>query len=439
VLSVSIFVFEISLFTSRNYRLFSIHYQTFAWLWAFSGWLCFLLGNYFDYHMLQLLEHMGMQKTEDLDNDTNNHNHQNGNEADPLLSPPSSSSSKALPLWTRIDLQDYVVNRRPILVKWFVSSKLNPTRQDSLYWMERKGPQLYLFLFQVQLIFTAAYVSLLALSFYPFMIWKSEHTTGMECVVYLIVSVLPVYFLLSKYQVAAANLTMATSVGVHRRPNAVSQTIRDEKTSRMIRALVTMQRLRQQTSEGGFTQHGHVGDSSHNGNGNDNGNDSDHNISTLELEEVEMTFDALDKSGDGVIESSELGEVLSVLGAPATDDSLQAMMQVLDRNGDGEISKDEFVQFYKEHIMAKERLNAHSIHHMAKNLFQQLDTDASGEITLSEFTRVLQSFDVGFTMDEIGDIVNELDEQDNGTIGEHEFAHLLRNHRHLFEPTTLPR
>ena len=53
------------------------------------------------------------------------------------------------------------------------------------------------------------------------------------------------------------------------------------------------------------------------------------------------------------------------------------------------------------------------------------DKDDAGEITIEEFKRKLDAFNVGFSIDEVGAIVNELDEDNSGTIGLHEFEDLL--------------
>jgi Ca2+-binding EF-hand superfamily protein len=51
---------------------------------------------------------------------------------------------------------------------------------------------------------------------------------------------------------------------------------------------------------------------------------------------------------------------------------------------------------------------------------------------------VLDAFNVRFTGNEIGHLVNELDEHDDGQVGEHEFLELLKKHRYIFEKHELP-
>jgi calmodulin len=333
----------------------------------------------------------------------------------------------SLPAWTRVDLEQYWSSKRPLLARWCLSSKMTITRQDTMYWMERKGPKLYLILFQIQMVFTAAYVSLLILSSFPFMFTDDSEVSDFEQWSYVVLSLLPVFLLFNKYHTAAANLTMACSIGVHRRPQVVSQVIREGKTDRIIRALVILQKLQRAASDGSLAAP--VTQSQVNG--------WPLYVTAEEVEQVTTTFDALDLSGDGNIKSSELGKVLHSLGAKATEESLAAMVAVLDKNQDGNISRDEFLDFYKQHMVFD--LDRHGLHELARHMFEQFDSDGNGVITLSEFKTVMDALNVDFSIDEIGELVNELDEDHDGTICEHQFVELLKKHDHLFEQIKLPK
>lgn len=54
------------------------------------------------------------------------------------------------------------------------------------------------------------------------------------------------------------------------------------------------------------------------------------------------------------------------------------------------------------------KLDTEGLHHLAKDMFSQLDIDGSGELTLSELKQIITQLDVGFTLDEIGQLVKEL-------------------------------
>ena len=102
------------------------------------------------------------------------------------------------------------------------------------------------------------------------------------------------------------------------------------------------------------------------------------------------------------------------------------MIALLDANGDGDISKEEFIQWYSEQL-EKNELDPEE---MAKSMFSMFDADGSGSITIAEFKEALDAFNVGLSLDDITELVKELDEDRNGHIDEHEFAHLLKRHSH---------
>jgi Ca2+-binding EF-hand superfamily protein len=313
------------------------------------------------------------------------------------------------------------------------------TKQDALYWMDRKGPKVYMIIFQIQLVFTSAYVSLLLLSFVEHVF---EYCELGVTIAYTLVSFLPIYLLVSKYQESVANVAMACSFGIHRRPQAVSQVIRDEKVGRIVRAIMVVCKLERATengfsmdNSGGHHSHG-TSTTSHTG---ATGGHISSSSSSIELEEVGKSFDALDPSGDGRIECGELASVFEAMGVHTSQENIQAMLQVLDKNGDGHVAKDEFISFYSTHVLSSVGVDDHSLHELAHNWYHRFDRDHNGQITLGEFKDVMDAFNVGFTMNEIGHLVNELDEHDDGQVGEHEFLELLKKHRHLFERHELPK
>jgi Ca2+-binding EF-hand superfamily protein len=78
--------------------------------------------------------------------------------------------------------------------------------------------------------------------------------------------------------------------------------------------------------------------------------------------------------------------------------------------------------------------SAKSSEEMAHGLFDMLDHDGSGEITSGEFKSTLDSFNLNFTLEEVGDIVRELDKNSDGMIGIEEFEEMLERFKvELFE------
>jgi len=70
--------------------------------------------------------------------------------------------------------------------------------------------------------------------------------------------------------------------------------------------------------------------------------DPDEQQSTLEM--ASGIFSMLDKSGDGKVSTAELKSALISMNPSLTDDDVQAAMLLFDKNGNGEMTKQEFVQ-----------------------------------------------------------------------------------------------
>ena len=193
---------------------------------------------------------------------------------------------------------------------------------------------MYTTLFQIQMVFTAAYVSLLFLTILPLMVVHSEAARS-ERFFYLVLALFPVYLLLSKYQTAAANLTQACSIGVHRKPAAVSAVERDEKTAMIIMHLVTLLKLKQ-VAHVGFDVEKHKKTST---------------ASAQDMEAARHIFEALDSDGSGEIAAEEIGELFEGLGTRLEEDTLDAIVKALDVDRSGGIKLEEFLDFYERYIL----------------------------------------------------------------------------------------
>lgn len=333
----------------------------------------------------------------------------------------------SLPTWTKIEFHE---KDRTSDGPHKLGAKRG-TRQDSFYWRGRDGPRHYRFVFQIQLVFTSAYISLLLMTFYPHMY---RETSGAEFVLFVVGSLLPFGLLLGSLRRSAAYMTVVSNIGAHRMPQTVAQVIREEKTARVVRSVVLVQKLQLLAAappppKGPLTMRGSYSPMSAG--------------QTLELESAGKAFDAMDKSGDGHVRAGELKDLLRALGAPTTDQSTGSILRLLDADQDGAVSRDAFLDFYRRNILSSgEKKSKKAVDREMKDLagriFRQLDRDRSGSMSLSEFKAIIESCNVGFTIDELGDLVNEIDEDNTGSIGEHEFVNLLDKHRSLFQTYHLP-
>jgi Ca2+-binding EF-hand superfamily protein len=266
---------------------------------------------------------------------------------------------------------------------------------------------------------------------------------------------------LSTFGRSAAGMTIICNIGVHRRPQTIAQVLREGKIDHVIKSVVLMQKLQSAAASVSASNSHHAKTDSEVVTYTDTHLSVDQK---LEVQNAKKCFRAMDYDNSGCLERSELDKLMILLGFKLSPDSLQAILKLLDVDSDGRVSETEFLHFYAKNILKgtsadhgepsdgrenhgpthhhRQHSHHHSLdhelHHLGCHIFEKFDADKSGEITLSEFQNILESFNVGFSIDELGSLVNEIDISDDGTIGEHEFVSLLEKHRHLFEVHRLP-
>lgn len=374
------------------------------------GWIVYAFNVYFEKHLVQVRRKFLKKEVFLMAKiDQNNGGDVSLLDADEttyLNSLVSDEAQVSLPMWTEVDIDSYN-EKRPWLVRWLVGG--HPTRQQSIYWMDRRGPKLYLLVLQSNLLFLGIYAAMNVLGFFSYM-YKEESTVMF--VAYIILSTLPVIGIMFFKKRLVAILSQVCCMGAYRRPNVVADVLREEKTGRVVRAFIVIYKMRRFAREAETSTYDrHTAAMKRK------------KFDKIELAEVGKTFDTFDTSGDGSISYDEFENLMNNLGAEVSKEGLKAMIGMLDEDGDGEVSKEEFVNWYAE--------NAHddrSEMERAHDLFMLFDKDDSGELTIAEFKLKLDALNVGFSVDEVGAIVNELDEDNSGTIGLHEFALLLRKY-----------
>ncbi|KAI7800398.1 putative calcium-binding protein 8 [Triplophysa rosa] len=78
------------------------------------------------------------------------------------------------------------------------------------------------------------------------------------------------------------------------------------------------------------------------------------NISVEELDEIRETFRVLDRDGNGFISKQELGMAMRSLGHMPSEVELAIIMQRLDMDGDGQVDFDEFMTILGPKLLSSE-------------------------------------------------------------------------------------
>lgn len=136
-----------------------------------------------------------------------------------------------------------------------------------------------------------------------------------------------------------------------------------------------------------------------------------------ELEEAFLRFDA---NRDGKISTLELGSVLRSLGDNPSDEELLLMVKEVDRDGDGFIDLQEFIQLNSAcSSSGKEDL------HQA---FLVFDADADGKISVEELHHVLNRLGESCTLEECSRMIRGVDTDGDGFVDFQEFCTMMTMH-----------
>ena len=333
----------------------------------------------------------------------------------------SQENDRLLPLWCDVDLDRYMKEERSWIKRVFVGGK--PNRQQTLYWMDLKGPECYLLIMKINLVYTGLYWSTLLMHLLP---WVHQNESLSMFVLYFVLAVLPgVYNVVNKKHLMATLATVC-SMGVYRNMKGVQQVLRENKTAMVVRTFLVLDRLRQFAEEISAPKPKDQGQTS-----SPMMRTFQHYSKTLqpwEIQEVGKTFDTLDGDNSGNISCSEIAELMSRMGQPMSQEQVSLVVRSIDQDRDGEISKSEFLQWYSDEQVA----NAVAVDDCldfqtrAQRLFSLFDENSDGSISMEEFKTALDKLRPGFSVDEVVSLVNEIDEDGNGEIGAEEFEHLLR-------------
>lgn len=150
-------------------------------------------------------------------------------------------------------------------------------------------------------------------------------------------------------------------------------------------------------------------------------------LPNLELTEQQIAefgeaFQLFDKDGNGSVTMDELRVVFKSLGQDPTDEELQGMIDEVDHDGNGDMGFEEFCRLMLKQMTEKED------HNTLREAFKILDSDGSGAISREELKHIMHGFQKsGETVDEddIDAMLNECDQDGDGSISFDEFAKVM--------------
>ena len=138
-------------------------------------------------------------------------------------------------------------------------------------------------------------------------------------------------------------------------------------------------------------------------------------------ESVRKAFRDFDQDGDGTISIAELRCVLGPGGALAdmcgslNNDEIDALISIADKDGDGEVSFDEFVELVN-------RMKGGDSEEDMRKAFRFFDIDKDGKISKNDMKEAMKKLGRQLTDEDINSIFDDADADKNGMINYEEFV-----------------
>ena len=141
-----------------------------------------------------------------------------------------------------------------------------------------------------------------------------------------------------------------------------------------------------------------------------------------EVLEIKEAFDLFDSDHSGTIDTEELKQALSNLGIDAKNQTLQNMMNDIDRNQSGTIDFDEFIE------MMTAKMSDKDTREDLKKVFELFLGDDAGtvdKIELKHLKRVAKELNENMSDEELQEMITRADIDKDGKVSFEEFYAIM--------------
>jgi calmodulin len=145
-------------------------------------------------------------------------------------------------------------------------------------------------------------------------------------------------------------------------------------------------------------------------------------MSSLEedkLKECRIIFDEFDKDKDGNILTSDLGDVMRILGAAPSEEELDQIKEEIESNGDNLVNFETFLKIFENQLQ-----NQDSEEDII-NEFKKLDNNGNGTITENDLRKLMSNYENALSENEIEQILEEANVDEDGNIDYIRFTQVL--------------
>jgi len=408
-----------------------------AWGWAGFGWVMLFVHRHFQNHLNRTLSMCCNRKYMQREKLKPWFQRLPGTETEVLV-------RDDRPGWTSLELPDPA--RRSWFEKWLFAGHV-PNRQHLLFPTQVHAQTTNEFFARLYLLCYTVYCSLLFFTFMPIMVGGDS----VHLVSYLAASLFPLAYYVKTLPDFVRSVVEVNALRVFKPSTAISTVLRDQKAERAIKAILLLNTMREQfnsvsedkASAGSPGSPGSAG--------------SGVVLSEQQKLEIGITFDMFDVGNDGEIDPNEFRELMASLGVNLSLEQANDKLKILDEDGNGACSKDEFIKWHAGTIANAGNKKKHTVEELVDQLFELFDSnnddensgsqarvgsgggggdnaqsgkakEGDGVITTLEFRDALNRFNANLNDEEVATLLQELDEDQNGTIDKKEFTEMLEKY-----------
>jgi len=373
-----------------------------------------------------------------------------GDHSQPLLSPAASEEVKAVPWFQRgvakhfVDVsnkhEDHLkrelalkppydelnaITDRNAFGKFFLGRL--PDKHEGLFWLDHQGPEAIHAFIRLTMLLLAMYLP--AQVFLLVDIYKDwGDMDNVACISHIIVLFLPVFVAFHHLTHCMQKQVVCTNIELMRKKHVVNEVKGHQRTKKVLALIKMINSLRNQARLAIIVSQMDTKTTQTDGSANIE-SDWKTRMNQSRRREIEKTFDFFDEDRSGALDATEMLEFFKSLGEKDMDvQQVQKLCEALDHDGDGTVSKEEFLQWM--YLSEKEKLHqSESIEEVSEKMFKMFCPDGEEEMTPQQFKVKLASLGQNIAEDDFQTFIRELDPNNDGSISVTEFQEMLeRNH-----------
>ncbi|CAG9988679.1 unnamed protein product [Clonostachys byssicola] len=143
-------------------------------------------------------------------------------------------------------------------------------------------------------------------------------------------------------------------------------------------------------------------------------------IDEKQISDLKEIFDLFDQDNDGQITAAELGEVMRALGQNPTESELQTIIDEADLDNNGALEFSDFVR-----LMA-DKAKPTTPDDELWEVFVMLDRNGDGRVSKEELREAMAVLAKGVSEADLNEMLQAADEDDDGHISYEEFVKVMK-------------